>query len=191
MGRLRHLWRGDRNGATALEFAFVAPVFVTMIIGLVEFSVLMTSYVMLNLAVNGAARDGIIGDNGNGAAQQEKIRQTIIDYTDGLLNPNKLAIRTEVFGNFDEIVGGETYTDANGNNVYDEGEWHRDSNENGFWDAELSGEAGLGGPDDIVLYEVTYAWTFLTPFLRSALGESGAINLQASLAVRNEPFPDS
>jgi Flp pilus assembly protein TadG len=54
--RPRHdLWRA-REGATALEFALVAPVLFTILFGVVEFSRLMWTQSALHFAVEAAAR---------------------------------------------------------------------------------------------------------------------------------------
>jgi len=62
-----------------------------------------------------------------------------------------------------------------------------DSNGNGEWDADM-GLAGLGGPNDIVVYTLRYDWPLMTELLRPLLGADGEFPLKASIAVRNEPF---
>ncbi len=51
------------------------------------------------------------------------------------------------------------------------------------------GLAGLGGPGDVVLYTVTADWALLTPLIAPLMGEGGVMQLEASVAVRNEPVP--
>lgn len=73
---------------------------------------------------------------------------------------------------------------GNSNGQRDAGETFSDVNGNGAWDADM-GRAGLGGPGDIVVYEVSYETTGLTSFMRPILG---AVTHVATVAVRNEPF---
>ncbi len=51
------------------------------------------------------------------------------------------------------------------------------------------GEAGLGGPGELVLYTVAVDWSMLTPVVAPLVGEDGKIRVEASVAVRNEPYP--
>ena len=46
-----------------------------------------------------------------------------------------------------------------------------DVNGNGQWDADM-GEAGLGGPSDVVVYRLTYDWGIITPVMREVMGDS-------------------
>lgn len=53
----RHLRRGDRNGAAAVEFAIVAPVFFLLVIGFIELGrALMVQQVLTNASRVGARR---------------------------------------------------------------------------------------------------------------------------------------
>ncbi len=49
---------------------------------------------------------------------------------------------------------------------------------------EGSGTAGFGGPNDVVVYTVTYPWQGFTPFIGAAFN---SITLRATVTVRNEP----
>ena len=48
-----------------------------------------------------------------------------------------------------------------------------------------TGTAGAGGPGDVVLYEVRYSWSAITPIMAPLL--DGRI-LSAAVAIRNEDF---
>ena len=49
------------------------------------------------------------------------------------------------------------------------------------------GEAGLGGPSDVVVYRLTYDWGIITPI--DARGSSAtASRTSRAIAVRNEPY---
>ena len=58
-------------------------------------------------------------------------------------------------------------------------------NGNGTWDVDM-GEAGLGGPSDVVVYRLSYAWGVITPLMQNIIGES--VTHVSSVAVRNEPY---
>ena len=92
-----------------------------------------------------------------------------------------------VYPSFSDVGAGEDYVDGNANGSYDAGETYTDSNGNGAWDSDI-GVAGAGDTGDIVLYRISYDWPLLTPFASQFMGDSGAFTLQASIAVRNEPW---
>lgn len=54
-GALRRLWRDDR-GATAVEFALVAPAAIMLLVGIVSLSLMMLSVGSMHYAVEAAAR---------------------------------------------------------------------------------------------------------------------------------------
>lgn len=49
---------------------------------------------------------------------------------------------------------------------------------------ESTGTPGYGGPNDVVVYTVTYPWQGFTPFIGAAFD---SITLRATVTVRNEP----
>ena len=94
-------------------------------------------------------------------------------------------METLVYESFADIGKPEPFTDQDGNNAYNSGEPFVDVNGNGEWDADM-GEAGLGGPSDVVVYRLTYDWGIVTPMMREVMGET--VTHVSSVAVRNEPF---
>jgi Flp pilus assembly pilin Flp len=189
--RKRHrLFIADGDGATAVEFALVAPVFFLLIIGMIELSLVMMANAILQSAVGDAARTGITGNSPAGSSRTEAIEAAIDDLTGEILDPTRLQLDELVYPSFDSIGKPEPFTDQNGNGAYDTGEPFTDINGNGHWDADM-GAAGLGGPGDIVLYRARYDWQLITPFIRNVFLPDGVIHLEATTAVRNEPFPPS
>ena len=181
---------GDRRGIAALEFALVGPLVVLLLIATVEFSLAISSYVMLNLAASEAARAGMTGFVAADKTRRQMITETVARYAGGLIDPARLTVTVEVHQSLADTRRGEPFRDANGNGVRDEEEWFADVNDNGVWDARIEGEEGLGGPDDIVLYTLDYGWRFFTPVLPYLLGGEEGFTISASLAIRNEPYPD-
>jgi hypothetical protein len=52
------------------------------------------------------------------------------------------------------------------------------------------GLAGLGGPGDVVLYTISVNWNMLTPLIGKLMTDDGKFELESSIEVRNEPYPD-
>lgn len=179
---------GDRRGSTAVDFALIAGPFFLIVVGVLEFGMLMIGQTLLQSAVTDASRFGLTGRTLVGQTREEVIAEIVEENGIGLIDPNRLVFETLVYPSFDSVGQPETFTDDNGNGAWDPGEAFADINGNGTWDADM-GAAGLGGPDDIVLYRVRYDWEMLTPLLGHILPGSGVVPLEASIAIRNEPFP--
>lgn len=135
-------------------------------------------------AVMEASRYGITGSEA-GVSREEKVLEIVADRTYGLLDMDQVQVQTLVYQSFADIGEPEPFTDQNGNHSYEVGEPFNDVNGNGTWDPDM-GEAGLGGPGDIVVYRLSYDWGVVTPVMREILGET--VTQVSSVAVRNEPF---
>lgn len=176
----------NQDGITAVEFALIAPVFLVMLMGIVEFSLIMFASVALESATNNTARLGKTGYVPPGLTRSEAIIANVKDKTSGLLDPDKITISQKAYSNFDKIgesepclqpasppcagTAGVNFVDINGNDT---------------WDSDM-GLAGLGNPGDVVVYTVSYPWSITTPIISAITGTIFTIN--ARTVVRNEPF---
>ncbi len=181
------LARAD-DATAAVDFAIIAPVFFLFVIGILEFAMLMVGETLLQSAVTDASRFGLTGRTLVGQTREEVIAGLVASRTYGLIDIERLEFDTLVYPSFDSVGQPETFTDQNGNGSWETGEPFVDTNGNGQWDADM-GAAGLGGPDDVVLYRVRYDWRMLTPMFRALFPPDGVVPMEASLAIRNEPFP--
>jgi Flp pilus assembly pilin Flp len=181
---LRRL-RREEDGATVVEFAFVFPVFILAVLGTLETAIVIFISSSIEAAVLEASRYGITGGTIPGVTREERVLHIVGDKTYGLVDMDLVGIDTLVYESFDDIGQPEPFEDANLNVVYDTGELFTDVNGNGQWDADM-GEAGLGGPSDVVVYRLTYDWGIVTPVMRNVIGDS--VTHVSSIAVRNEPY---
>ena len=182
-----HRIRRARDGSSLVEFAFVAPLFLMTLVGIIEVAMTLFVSSLLEGGLRDAARFGITGFTPAGTTREEAIVDHIDQVTLGLIDPSEITITTMIYPDFNQIGGEEPYVDANTNGQWDAGESYNDINGNGQWDADM-GQAGMGGPGDVVVYSLEAPWTILTPLLSSVLGDDGQLTLRASIAVRNEPF---
>lgn len=182
---------GNESGATALEFALVAPVFILVIFGIVEFSVILFAKSVVEGATTVTSRLGKTGYEEDGKSRQDMLVELLNERSSGILDPEKIEITTLVYQNFADIGMAEPLSiDVNGNGVYDAGggDSYQDINGNGQWDSDL-GQAGLGGGGDIVVYKVDYPYHIHTPVMSYFLGDNdGNLRINASVVVRNEPY---
>lgn len=174
----------SREGASATEFAILAPAFLALVVGLVEVTGVFLANGLLEGAVREASRYGITMRCGE--TRSTVIRQIIADNTYGLIDMSSATIDTKVYPNFGAIGQPEPYTDTNRNGQYDGGEPFTDVNGNGAWDSD-QGRAGEGAAGEVVQYSVRYNWPLFSPFLAPVLGSGGIVPLRATVAVRNEP----
>lgn len=176
--------QGER-GQAMVEFAFLAPAFIGMLAAIMEFSGIMFAQTVLEGSAREASRYGITGFTQEGVSRDDQIMEIVEQNTYGVLDLDELVMETLVYDNFADVGQPEPFTDENGNELYDEGEPFTDINGNGGWDEDM-GAAGLGGPGAVVVYRMSYDWPIMIPLFRPIFGDT--INIQANVAVRNEPF---
>jgi Flp pilus assembly pilin Flp len=183
-------WR-DLRGVTMVEFAIMAPVMLLTMTGIMEVSMILAVSSLLEGGLRDAARYGITGYVPAGTTRADQIKAIIANATIGLVDMSKAEITTLVYPSFGDIGQPEPWDDQNSNGVYDIGEPYTDINSNGQWDPDM-GAAGLGGPGEIVLYKIKYDLALMTPLIAPIMGGAdGKITLTASIAVRNEPYPET
>ncbi len=176
----------DQQGITALEFAMITPVFLLMILGIIEFSMIMYANTILESATNSTSRLGKTGYDPSGVTRQQAILNSINSRAAGLLDTSKITLTTKVYSDFNRIGDPEPCLSPNsppcsgtpGINFVD-------VNGNGAWDNDM-GAAGLGSGGDVVVYTVNYPWRVMTPVMSNILGTT--MNITVRSVVRNEPF---
>jgi len=176
----------NEEGITSIEFALIAPVFLLMVMGIIEFSMIMFTSVVMESATNTTARLGKTGYIPAGSTRQQEIINNVDAKTAGLLDPAKITISTEVYSNFNNVGQPEPcISPATPPCPGTPGVNFVDINGNGKWDSDM-GAAGLGNPGDVVVYTVSYPWSIVTPIVSAIIGSTFMIT--ARTVVRNEPY---
>ncbi len=185
-GLLRRLRRSER-GATALEFSFVMPILVLLVLGSIEFSMIAFASALLEGGLREASRFGITGQVPEGTTREQYIVDVMNAHGNGVVRLTEEDVSVLTYPNFSKIGQPEPFTDENGNGSYDSGEPYTDVNCNNQWDSDM-GLAGAGAGGEVVLYSVTYDLPLMTGYLNGIIGNDGKFPLAANVAVRNEPF---
>jgi hypothetical protein len=176
----------DNEGITLVEFAFVGPVLILMIMGV--FDVAHTQYTssMLNGAMQKAARDLTLE---NAGSRQGFIDERVREQVRAVV-PAGAKIDFEKLSHFDfaDIGQPEEVLGGNGDQVCDAGERFVDDNDNGQWDANR-GKDGIGGARDAVLYTAIVTYPRMFPMF-SLAGLPKDVRLEASSVLRNQPFDE-
>ncbi|WP_088306599.1 TadE/TadG family type IV pilus assembly protein [Novosphingobium sp. B 225] len=171
----------DKAGVSATEFALIAPVFLTLLIGIFDAGQEAYAISVLNGAVQKAARDSSleVTDLGYADAMVEKQIGPILP---GATFESK---RTS-YNDYADIGRPEKWNDANNDGTCSSGESYVDENGSGEWESDI-GKDGNGGADDVVVYEVTvnYEPTFKVPLMPGHWNER---SLTASAIKKNQPF---
>jgi Flp pilus assembly protein TadG len=176
-----------RRGSVTIEYIAVLPMMLLLTIGIVEYNLIMYGSAVLEGALTAAAREGATGYASSGVSQQTYINTIVQNRTAGLFNANNITISSKSYAAFDDIgVPEPCINPPTPPCPGTPGVNFADINHNGTWDAD-QGAVGLGGPNDIVVYTVSYPWPIFTPPLRALLGNTFTIT--SSTVVKNEPYP--
>lgn len=158
-------FRRDVSGATAVEFAFVAPVLFLALFSIVEVGMLAMMSSGLDNAVSETARRIKTGRD-DAAANAAGFEDQICARMGGNVAEcrSRLVISVQRFDRF---------TDANA-----------------VISAPPAGQFNRGSAEDIVLVKADYVWPLMTPFIATAYHRDGPmqVTLGTRVAFKNEPF---
>ncbi len=182
---LRRL-RGDRDGATLVEFAFVLPILLMLVFGVFDMAHTQYTNSMLNGAMQKAGRDLTLESAGSRQAAIDALVRSRISP----VIPVGSDVTFEKLSHFDfaDIGEPEPILGDNGNNLCDTGESYIDINESGNWEDDR-GKGGIGGARDAVLYTAVVSYPRMFPMATLA-GMPRDITLRASTVLRNQPYDE-
>jgi hypothetical protein len=201
------LWR-DRRGVSAIEFAFVGPVVLLLIVGIIEAGLLWSGATALESGGRAAARYGLTGAVRDGETRTEVVRRLVTEqvcpraldggstvcfwaddgprFVDENGDATPLFLELRAYSDPRNLGRPEPLSDLDGDGVRDPGEPFEDLNGNGVWDAD-TGVAGPGGPADLVVYDIAIHQGVTNPLIRAAVG-GGTLRHETRIVIRNEPF---
>jgi Flp pilus assembly protein TadG len=180
---LRQL-RRDREGATLVEFAFVAPVLVLMLMGLFDIAHTQYTSSVLYGAMQKAARDYTLESAGTSEATiDERVKDQVRSV---MPNGATITFTKTNFEDFKNVNEPEEYTDTNNNGTCDNNEPYKDANNSGFWDVNR-GRGGVGAGRDVILYSANVTYARLFP-MHSMIGLPANVSLNATSVLRRQPF---
>lgn len=176
--------RRDQDGVSVVEFALLAPVLMTLLMGLLDLAYNMYTAQMLQGAIQNAARQSTI----EGASGREAAIDAAVTTAVQAIAPNAtLSFDRKSYSSFSEAGRPEDYVDQNTNGTCDNGELFEDANGNGTWDTD-TGTTGFGGARDAVVYGVTVTYERPFPVFAFIPGQTSTYTLNTSTILRNQPF---
>lgn len=178
---IRRTLRGDQQGATVVEFALVAPVLVTLLLGL--FDIGYNTYVasVLQGAIQKSARDSSI-EGATPASLDGRVTSAVHNISPGAA----VKFSRKSYASFSDVNTPEDFTDVNGDGACNNGEPFEDANGNNVWDVDR-GVAGLGGARDAVLYTVNVSYPRLFP-IGGFVGLPELHQMKSETVLRNQPY---
>jgi Flp pilus assembly protein TadG len=165
--------RGNKSGATAVEFAMIAAPFFFLLFAMIEIGAVFFTGTVLENAVLESAREIRTGQAQTSGMTLAGFRSEVCDRIAVIGNCDRLEIDVRVFPDFGNV---DQNSPIQGDGTLETG---------GFgWDP---GSAG-----DIVLVRVFYRWSLMTPNFGGALSNMNDNQrlITSATVFRNEPFDD-
>jgi hypothetical protein len=180
----------QQSGATIVEFALIFPIFLTLILGGWQLSYIGWAGNRLESAVREASRVGITGDEGT-TTRKQLIENSVIKAMSSIsmASGGTITFQSRAYPSFASLNNpGEPYDDINKNNICDPGETFYDYDGDAKRSTTDISTPGVGGPGDIVRYEVTYPMKLFVPLAKKLFGDGQKIDLRTRTVVQNELY---
>lgn len=169
-GRLRRLFRCVRRneeGAAAVEFALILPVFLLFLLGIMEVSIMFFTTTVVDNAMLDAARLVRTGQAQTAGNAVTTFRNQVCASLGAVYDCNNLNMDVRAFGSFG-TMNFVIEEDADGDPVY---------------------VFNAGGASDAVLVRVIYDFNFNTPMIGNLMGGAdNTVQMTAAAIFRTEPF---
>lgn len=181
--------RADRSGISITEFGLIAPVLITLLMGVMDLGHTLYMQSVLQGVMQKAARDAAL-ETGTESSMQTAIDTAVTDQVKKLASGAAVEIKRTNFRDYTKAAtpAKEPFTDTDGNGTCNGGEPYQDNNNSGTWDVD-SGRTGQGGAQDSVIYSAQVEYPRLFPFMRS-VGLPATVTLNAATALINQPYGD-
>ncbi len=182
--RLIQRLRSDQRGVSVVEFALIAPVLLTMLMGLLDLAYNVYTAQMLQGAVQDAARKSTIE---SASMHTAAIDGHVTTAVRAIAPTATMNFSRKAYNNFGNVNRPEDYDDVNGDGDCNNGEPFEDANGNGNWDID-PGQLGFGGARDAVLYNVNITYPRAFPVFAFIPGQSSTFSMTAKVVLRNQPY---
>lgn len=180
---VKRLFSSDCRGVVAIEFALIAPVFLYLLFGIIEVSLVLYASTVVDGATQAAARKIRTGEAQLSGSTQATFQTELCDEMGSIFDCNDVTLDVKTFSSFSSATIPDLTINGNGDLVYVDGD-DDDSN-----DVVYVTEFTAGGAGDINVVRVIYSWDFFTPYIGNLLGDNDNSKYMSTTAVfRNEPY---
>lgn len=175
----------DERGLTVVEFAFIAPTLLVLMMGTFDLGFRVYAQSVLQGEVQKAGRDSTL-ETGASTAAGTALNNQVKDQVSKVIKNGTWTFTRRSYGSFTRAGQAENFTDNNANGVRDAGECFQDENGNGNWDSDV-GLNGQGTSNDIVMYTASVSYARIFP-MYGLLGWSPNQTISATTVLRNQPY---
>lgn len=180
---VRRLLR-DRDGATLVEFALIAPALILILMGTFDLGHMMYTTSVLQGTLQKSARQATLE---SGFSDLNNIDERIEKAVTTVMPVGEVTITRRNFQNFADITTPEEHIDGNGDNFCNNGEKFEDLNNNNRWDRDR-GRDGIGGARDAVVFTATVNYDRMFPLAGLVAGIDKEVEITAETVLRNQPY---
>jgi len=181
---LRH-----NDGATVLEYAIILPILLLLVMGIIEYSLILFASAAMSGAITNAARASQTGYVMSGQTQLEYIDNAVRSRLRGFLSEKQLKnlqIYATSYNCLGEVRPAPRSVTEHCTNIISP-----DPKPDGY---PPPCPEDTGEPSETAVYHAQYPWPVSTPMLRSFLrngGPSGIYYIFANSVVQNAPSSDN
>jgi Flp pilus assembly protein TadG len=181
--RLLDRYRHEDIGATAVEFAIVGGPFLYLLCVILEMGIMLFSEYAIEHGTAQAARLIRTGQAQNGGMSANDFKQVVCDNVAFLDCESKLFVDVRKYEDFASVSAPSSITtDEEGNSEMSD-------------DITVSAQFDPGGPSNVVVVRVYYAWDLFVPNIPGMSGFSNLSNhrrlLSSTFAFMNEPYTET
>ena len=173
----------DETGVSIVEFAFIAPILVMLLMGLFDLTYNFYADTMVEGAVQEAARNSTIEHFAQNPAALDSIVEAEVRH---VLPRAAITFERKAYRSYGDVGQAEDFTDTNGDGICNGNEPFEDANNNGIWDSDRS-LTEASGARDAVLYTVTATYDRQFP-LASMFRMRPQNTVRAVTVLRNQPY---
>ena len=166
-GHLLRRFRDNRTGASAVEFAIIAPIFLVLLFAIIETALMFFASQVLENMTQDAARMILTGEAQTAKYQQADFKAYVCSQFPALFSCANLVVNVQSASSVSSVSFAP-------------------------FDANCNQAVGYspGGPGDTVLVQVSYKWQLFVTGLGYNIANcpNRQRNLVASAAFQNEPY---
>ena len=177
----------DERGISAVEFALVSPMFLSVLMATFDLGFGVYTKAVLQGAIEDASRQASI-ENTQWTVIENKVKNQILAVipTSDPSTDISFTLDPKVYEDYDDLILPEQFTDTNSNGSRDAGECYMDRNNNRQYDINV-GLAGRGGAQDVISIKASVTYKRIFP-LWAFTGQSQNQKIEATTSLRNQPF---
>jgi len=175
-----HSLSRDNSGATLVEFAFVAPTLLLMIMGIAELGHGIYIRAILDGTMEEAGRLTTLE-----TAKKNEIGAMVEDRVQDVVPGATVALEWRNFQSYEDVGQMEEFSDINGDGICNDGEPFEDTNDNDVRDHK--GKGGIGNGREAVLMTAVIGYDRFFP-MPSLSGWSETNTVTSATVLRNQPY---